>query len=500
MDMRRANAKLIIIICFLALSVPFMAAPNPRAYANNLWGNAYGAGGEGGGEATLPPISEQLRELAGDNHGSYGIYLNVLETGEQAGYQEDEAFYAASCYKLFLVMYIYEEAARGEADLNRTITYQAGDVEGEEGVIKNRSLGTAFTTRELCSYAIVYSDNVAARMLKRVYGYHAFRDYARSIGCPVAGTYNINSTTAREMGILLMRVLQFAQTDLLGQEVIAYLEEGTGRSGIPAGLPQGVKAGNKTGYYQGFVNDAAVVFLDDLTYILCVLSEGAPGFSVHAEASRLVYEDISRRYYPGGTAARSYQPSQQWFFAQASTAVPFETWLCLSNPDKSTAITYIRPEGDVDNGERRICVPPRSTVSLRLNQLFGTGRDFALAITCDIPILAERARYYTHRGGWALESSKTGACGAVMERYVAEGRTSGEMEAWLYLFNAGELEAHAVVVTMAAGGRSVRHAAVIPAHAKVSLLLNDLSGADPGTAVCVLSDTPIFAEQAVYMK
>jgi len=118
MDLRRANAKLIIILCFLALSIPFIAAPNPSAYANNLWGNAYGAGGEAGGEATLPPISEQLREPAGDNHGSYGIYLNVLETGEQAGYQEDEAFYAASCYKLFLVMYIYEEAARGEADLN----------------------------------------------------------------------------------------------------------------------------------------------------------------------------------------------------------------------------------------------------------------------------------------------------------------------------------------------------------------------------------------------
>ncbi len=274
----RFGVFVFLLLLLVALRLP--ASADPAA-----------AEEQASGEAAPPPIAAQLQELAENNYGSCGIYLNVLETGEQAGYAENETFYAASCYKLYLVMYIYEQAARGETDLNSTIVLQGGDLEGEEGVIQSAPAGTAFTTRELCRYAIVNSDNVAARMLKRTYGYRTFRDYAGSIGCPVAGTYNINSTTAREMGILLMRVLQFAATDPLGQEVITYLKESTLKSRIPAGLPAGVEVGNKTGDYQGFLNDAAIVFLDDLTYVLCVLSKGGSD-NVHREASRLVYEDI----------------------------------------------------------------------------------------------------------------------------------------------------------------------------------------------------------------
>jgi len=488
MDDRGIKLKLYAVVICLLFLLPLMAAPHHCA-----------SGAEAGGEIPVPPIAAQLEDLAGSNYGSYGIYLNVLGTGEQAGYREDEAFSAASCYKLFLVMYIYEGAARGEMDLGRVITLQAVDLEGEEGVIQNS--GTSFTTREVCRYAIVHSDNVAARMLKRVYGYHKFRDYARSIGCPVAGTYHINSTTAREMGILLMRVLQLAATDPLGEEVITYLEESTLNSGIPAGLPEGVAVGNKTGNFEGYNNDAAVVFLDDLTYVLCVMSRGAPGFSVHAEASRLVYEDITSTYYGSAPAAFSCGPSERRFFAHTSTAANFETWLCLTNGEKSTAITFVRPlDGTGTSAEHRICVPPRSTVTLRLNQLFGMGKDLALGIESDLPILAEEAAYYPRQGGGMLCSSMVGAEYAATEWYIPGGSTAGDSETWLYLSNPGESEAHPVVSAMTAGARSSRYPCVVPARGKVALLLSDIAGVAPDVAVCVVSDTPVLVEQTVYLK
>jgi beta-lactamase class A len=482
--------------------LPFPAASHARARACGLRGGQYATPGEESVETAAPPIAAQLEELADGYYGSYGMYLNILETGEQAGYREDEVFYAASCYKLFLVMYIYEEAARGTFDLNRIITYQAGDMEGEEGVIQTAPLGTGFTTRELCRCAIVNSDNVAARMLKRVYGYRKFRDYAASLGCPVAGTYNINSTTAREMGILLVRVLQFAETDPLGREVVTYLEESTLNSGIPAGLPESVAVGNKTGNYQGYYNDAAVVFLDGLTYVFCVMSGGAPGFSVHAEASRLVYEDISRRHYQGGASAtRSYQPSEQWFFAHASTAESFETWLRLTNYDKSTAIAFVRsPGGAGAEEEHRICVPPRSTRTLRMNQLFGMGRDLFLCIDSDIPILAEEATYYRRGGAWSLEKNRVGSCWAATEWYTAGGCTAGGAETWLYVCNPGEVESHPVIIAMTAGARSSEYSVALPARGKASLRLNDIAGSAPDVATCVLSDAPILVEQSIYLK
>ncbi len=172
MDARGIGPKLYAVcICFLLLLLLLLlAAPDPPACAHGPHGTSYSSSEESYEETATSPIAVQLEELAGSNYGNYGIYLNVPGTGEQAGYREDEVFYAASCYKLFLVMYIYEGAARGEMDLGRVITLQAGDLEGEEGVIQNS--GTSFTTRECCRYAIVYSDNVAASMLKRAYGYH----------------------------------------------------------------------------------------------------------------------------------------------------------------------------------------------------------------------------------------------------------------------------------------------------------------------------------------
>ena len=499
--MHRTGSIAIIVLCLVLLPLLTATTPNPTATADELHADFNDTGAGESGETDAPPIAAQLQELAGGNYGSYGIYLNVLETGEQAGYREDEVFSAASCYKLFLVMYIYEGAARGEMDLGRVITLQAADLEGEKGVIQNSSSGMGFTTRECCRYAIVYSDNVAARMLKRVYGYRKFRDYARSIGCPVAGTYHINSTTSREMGILLMRVLQFAATDPLGHEVVAYLEESTSNNGIPAGLPDGVTVGNKTGYYDGYVNDAAVVFTGDLTYVLCVMSRGAPGFSVHAKASRLVYEDIANRQSGSFSTAFPCEPSQRWLFAHASTANNFETWLCLTNSEKSSAETSIRPLGTAaTSAECMIRVPPRSTITLRVNQLFGTGKDMALSIESDLPIVAEEAAYYARRSGGMLCSSMVGKEYAATEWYIPEGSTSEGNETWLYLSNPGEAEAHPTVFAMTAGARCAQYPCVLPAGGKVSLLLNDIAGEAPDVAVCVVSDEPVVVEQTVYRE
>jgi len=191
----------------------------------------------------------------------------------------------------------------------------------------------AFTVRQLCDYAIVYSDNIAAKMLKRVYGYHAFRDYAGSIGCPVTATYGLDLTTAREMCIGLNRALQFAEANPLGNEIIDSLRRSIYKSRIPAGLPAGVVVGNKTGDYSGYLNDAAVVFTGDVTYLLCVLSSGASGDGGHVEVSRNVYNAIAGRCCGGGhcetgTAA----PGTSWYFAEGTTRRGFETYLCLANP------------------------------------------------------------------------------------------------------------------------------------------------------------------------
>jgi beta-lactamase class A len=235
-------------------------------------------------------LSQAYANIAGGYRGSYGVYFSLLETGEEAGFHEDKQFCAASCHKLFLVDYIYELAAAGSTSLDKNITYTSAAYEQGAGEIRFAPVGTAYTVRQLCKLAITKSDNIASNLLKRIYGYDKFRRFATSIGCPVTGTYDgRDMTTAREQGIILRRIADFAATNPLGQEIIQFLKEDVYRSRIPAGVPAGVPVGNKEGDYQGYANDAAVIFMQETPYILVVLSSGISGDAGHVRFSRFTY-------------------------------------------------------------------------------------------------------------------------------------------------------------------------------------------------------------------
>ncbi len=73
----------------------------------------------------------------------------------------------------------------------------------------------------------------------------------------------------------LIRILKaYYNGELDGSEnVISYMKTQDRRGKIPAGIPDGITVANKTGELANVENDAAIVFLDDSPYILCVMTE-----------------------------------------------------------------------------------------------------------------------------------------------------------------------------------------------------------------------------------
>jgi beta-lactamase class A len=73
----------------------------------------------------------------------------------------------------------------------------------------------------------------------------------------------------------LIRILKaYYNGELDGSEnVISYMKTQDRRGKIPAGIPEGITVANKTGELANVENDAAIVFLDDSPYILCVMTE-----------------------------------------------------------------------------------------------------------------------------------------------------------------------------------------------------------------------------------
>ena len=492
----RGSTRLFLCI-FLIVFTAALCCP---ARAGSSGGDVRNKGMQSSGGFDAVALNGELEALARSNRGSYGMYLKVLETGNEAGYQADTPFYAASCYKLFQVMYVYEGAVAGDIDLGRIIVYQGCDYQDGCGVIQKMPMGSTFTTRELCEMAIVYSDNIAANMLRRTYGYANYRDYASAIGCPVTGQYGPNQTTAREMCIVLTRVLQLADISPLGQEVIDFLRGSIYKTRIPAGLPEGVAVGNKTGDYQGYLNDAAIVFHDDLTYVLCVLSYGAQGGHVHAEASRLTYERISHSYCGGGhCTAGAARPATQWYFAEGTTREDFETWLCLANPgavEAHTAVRAMSKGGEV--WDMDISVPASSRTSLYLNGILEPDLDIALCVASDQVIFAERPLYFRYRDIWAGGHCVCGINQPAREWYFAEGTTREGFETWLCLANPGAGEAQVVIRALSDNGKALVYPVHLPAFSRESIFMNELVGPDRDVALCITADVPILAERPMY--
>ena len=459
-----------------------------------------GGGVQAGGALDTSYLSGLMAGLAAGHPGSYGMCLKMVDTGEEAGYEADRPFYAASCYKVPLVMYVYENAAAGAIDLDSVIVYGSGDHTDGTGIIQFMPVGTPFTVRRLCEYAIVYSDNVAARMLKRVYGYQAFRDYAGGLGCPVTGTYGVNHTTAREMCVVLERALRFADANPLGREVLGFLRASIYKTRIPAGLPAGVGVGNKTGDYGGYANDAAIVFLDDGPYILCVLSSGAPGDHVHAEVSRRVYGELSGHLCGGGHCTTgTTSPSTTWYFAEGTTRQGFETWLCLANPGGETArveVEYLL--GGEELVERAYTVYPHRRQSILLNEELGEGRDVSAVIRSDVAVLAERPVYFHYAAGGSGGHCVVGAATASRAWYFAEGCTREGFDAWLCIANPNLVRAEVEVVCMDERGSCTTRAFRVAPASRFSLRLEDMVEEGHDVSLAVSCGLEMVVERPLY--
>jgi len=450
-------------------------------------------------------LGDMLAALARREAGDWGIYFSVMASGEEAGYQQDKPFVAASCYKLFLVTYIYELAAAGETDLESVIVYTPADYSGGTGIIQFMPYGTAFTVRQLCRLAITHSDNVAANMLKRTYSYGAFRDYATSIGCPVTGTRDgRNMTTPREQGKILRRIMDFAAADPLGEEIIQAMKDDIYRSRIPAGISGGVEVGNKTGDYAGYMNDSAIVFTEDSPYLLVILSYGASGDAGHARISRYVFDHVESRLCTGGHClAGMGAPAGRWYFAEGCTGEGFHQWLCLQNPGdypSRVLVEYFTQEAG-PLAPRELLIPPHSRLTVFVNGDAGEGLQLSTRVTVveGPPVTAERPIYFIFRDHWSGGHVGAGIPAPAARWFFAEGYTGSGFEEWVTVFNPGEEAASLTFRFQTAEGTMiVREGWWAPPLARATFFVNELAGEGLHLSLEMISDRPVVAERSMY--
>jgi len=147
-----------------------------------------------------------------------GIYYKNIETGFTYTFNPDTVFFAASLNKANYAIYAHMAAERGHMGMNTMHTFTEDDFWGGTGIIRFMPALTQFTTRELLHHSVVYSDNIAHRMLVRYMSHISFsyQDFVAELGANPSfiGSNYANNTNAYDTGLWFYALYNYFESDM----------------------------------------------------------------------------------------------------------------------------------------------------------------------------------------------------------------------------------------------------------------------------------------------
>jgi beta-lactamase class A len=226
-----------------------------------------------------------LQELSGPRRNTLSLNGN-------------QSFYAASAYKVPLLMAEAQQIASGQAKGSDVLCFDPND--GEDGWFDDYEPGSCFTRDELARRTGRYSDNTAAHILVRYLGGpDVLNGYAKSIGMTASALWVPNTTTTDD---LTAAWVNEALGRLGGAAAQAWLfpllTHTANEHGIPAGLPAGATVVHKIGTMNGTENDSAYIVSGRTSYVLSVAVDGIDeslGWSLIAQISGRIWQYESSR-------------------------------------------------------------------------------------------------------------------------------------------------------------------------------------------------------------
>lgn len=231
-------------------------------------------------------IKRDFRSLAGTN----SVYYYNLNDHTTTGLSANVKIKAASDIKLFIMAAFFQKIADGDISLSDRYTLTDNDKVGGSGVIQSMATGTVLSYKNLLTYMITQSDNIAANVLtEKIGGLSTVNDEIKKLGLSNtdmqrklmdqmaldAGKDNYSS--AKDLGIFLTKLYQHKVVSTqFDKQMLELLAHTSNHSKLPARIdPKFVKVYNKTGEYDtyGVQNDAAIFKHDQQAFIIVAMSE-----------------------------------------------------------------------------------------------------------------------------------------------------------------------------------------------------------------------------------
>lgn len=226
-------------------------------------------------------------------------------------------------------------------------------------------------------------------------------------------------------------------------------------------------------------------------------------------AERSMYFNYSGRT-GGHDSVGTMSPSNTWYLAEGYTGLTpggggFDTWVLVQNPGKEDASVTMSFQLDKGTAPDLVFIlPAEKRISFLLNDQPGlNGVSVSTKVSSDVPVVAERAVYFTYEG-------KTGghdSIGVIAPRrtwYLAEGYTGltpggGGFDTWVLVQNPGTQTATVTMEFQLDKGTAQDLVFELPGGSRKSYRLNDLpgvSGVSVSTKVTATRD--VVVERSEY--
>lgn len=215
-------------------------------------------------------ISKQIEDAMNASNLNFAFKYKDLYTGFSLSYNASQPIFAASTIKAPEAIYIYEEAEKGNINLDETLTYTSNYYNEGTGVLKDTPFNKDYTIRQLVGYSVIHSDNAAHLMLNNRYKVQNIRDYWQNKG--TTSIYKTNSPwgnlNANDATIYMEELYNYYLTNTSNSnELINYFKS----AWKVISAPDNITIANKSGWSDNSLHDAAIVF-DDNPYVLVILS------------------------------------------------------------------------------------------------------------------------------------------------------------------------------------------------------------------------------------
>lgn len=209
---------------------------------------------------------------------TFSFYFEYLPTGTSVGVNEKEEFYAASLFKLPVIMSYFRQQERLKERSDPVLTIQEEDIDKEFGDLWKKGTGYKLKMSEAIKLAISDSDNTAIRLVVPQITENDFEHVYQALDIDLRRDNDGARLTTKGYASIL-KALYFSSVleKEDSQEILDLLTKTKFIDKLPAGVPENIAVAHKIGVYnkngenEAYM-DCGIVYVPNRPYALCMLS------------------------------------------------------------------------------------------------------------------------------------------------------------------------------------------------------------------------------------